>query len=423
MTTRRLFLKQGLFATAGLSLLAQARMVEAATLSNRIVVFLYLFGGNDGLNMIVPMNQYSTYQQLRPNLHIPQSKLLVPPGTQIGFNPAMTKLYSRFVSNGTGKANVAVLNGIAMPTDSVGLFDHVRCQYAYQSCDVYQTSGATKPEGWIGKYFKNSGADIRSLTGVNLGDSQIPLQYSGYTPTSIVSINDFYVNPSFDTTALQSYINLMNIPATNPIAEYNRTIRVQALADSNTARQATSTYVATTAYPNSTLGNGLKNCAQLLYSNSLGIRAVTVGTGGFDTHQNQNYGASSTTLGYHDQLLQDVSDCIDAFFSDLEALGIADNVLLVTMSDFGRNIAENSSLGTDHGYASTSFVIGKSVVGGVYNDYPDLTNANLTNLTFSNKLYIQSDFRSVYTTIAARFLGADPVLVTGGNFPLIGFLA
>jgi uncharacterized protein (DUF1501 family) len=430
MTTRRLFLKQGLFATAGLSLLAQARMAEAAAPSNRVVVFLYLFGGNDGLNTIVPMNQYSTYQSLRPTLRIPQSKLLVPPSaTQIGFNPGMTKLFNRFNKNGTGKANVAILNGVSMPTDSVGLFDHAACQYVYQTCDIKQADRATDPSGWFGEYFKTLGS-TPSLSGVDLGGSPVPLQYIGYVPTSISSVNDFVLTPTFDTTALQTAYSAMygsstNIPAsTSAIAEYNRTTRVQALADSKAVSAATSNYKATpdptdpnkSVYPNTSLGNSFKTCAQLLYGD-LGIRSITIGVGGWDTHENQNAGASSTALGNHDNLLKGVSDAIDAFFFDLETQGLADNVLVITMSDFGRNATENSTFGTDHGFSSVAFAVGTTVVGGVYNTYPDLTK-----LAFNNKLDIKSDFRSVYSTIASKFLNADPVLVTGGNFPIMGFL-
>jgi uncharacterized protein (DUF1501 family) len=428
MTTRRLFLKQGLFATAGLSLLAQARMVEAATLSNRVVVFLYLYGGNDGLNTIVPTDQYTTYTSLRPTLKIPKGRLLVPDtAKQIGFNPGMIKLFNRFNSNGTGKANVAVLNGVAMPEDSVGLFDHAGCEYVYQTCDIKQTERATDPTGWFGEYFKALG-NTTSLTGVDLGGSSVPLRYVGYVPTSITSVNDFILTPTFDTTALQTAYRAMygsptSIPAsTSAIAEYNRTTRVQSLADSATVKAATTGYVAATTYPNTGLGNSFKTCAQLLYGN-LGIRSITIGVGGWDTHENQNAGAvdSSTgyTLGNHDKLLQSVSDAIDAFFVDLEAQGLADNVLLITMSDFGRNATENSTFGTDHGFSSVAFAVGKNVVGGVYNDYPSLAS---NDLVYTNKLQKKSDFRSVYSTIAEKFLGADPVLITGGTFPLMGFL-
>jgi uncharacterized protein (DUF1501 family) len=440
MTTRRLFLKQGLFATAGLSLLAQARMAEAAAPSNRVVIFLYLFGGNDGLNTVVPMNQYTTYESLRPTLKIPKGRLLVPDtAKQIGFNPGMTKLFNRFTSNGTGKANVAVLNGVAMPEDSVGLFDHAGCQYVYQTCDIKQVDRATDPAGWFGEYFKTSGY-AASLTGVDLGGSPVPLQYIGYVPTSITSVNDFVLTPNIsnispENDALKAAYSAMygspkSIPAsTSAIAEYNRTTRVQALSDSVIVQAATSGYKATpdptdsskTIYPNTSLGNSFKTCAQLLYGD-LGIRSITIGVGGWDTHEKQNDGAldnpsTGYTLGNHDKLLQGVSDAIDAFFVDLETQGLAEDVLLITMSDFGRNATENSSFGTDHGYSSVAFAVGKTVKGGVYNDYPDLTQ-----LVYTNKLSKKSDFRSVYSTIAAKFLGANPVLVTGGDFPLMGFL-
>jgi uncharacterized protein (DUF1501 family) len=420
MSTRRIFLQQGLFATAGFALATQARMAEAATLSNRVVVFLYLFGGNDGLNTVVPINQYSRYQALRPTLRIPQSSLLVlPDRPDIGLNPGLSKLYNLYTSNTSLK--VAIINGIAMPKDAEGLFDHAGSQYVFQTCDTKQVNRTAGPTGWFGRYFE-AGGYTADLTGVDLGGNPLPLTGTSYIPPSINSISEFSLSPGFSSETdalLVAYSDIMNIPTTVSVAEYNRTTRVTAAATSATVRQGTAGYVTTpgVTYPNTGLGNSFKNCAQLLTGN-LGIRAFTIGVGGWDTHKDQNKINSGTTIGYHDNLLKGVSDCIDAFFKDLQGQGIANNVLLVTMSDFGRTAKENSDKGTDHGYSSVAFVVGTTVKNGVYNVYPDL-NA----LVFDgSSLDIKSDFRSVYSTIASKFLGADPQVVTGGNFPLLGFL-
>jgi uncharacterized protein (DUF1501 family) len=421
MSTRRIFLQQGLFATAGFALATQARMAEAATLSNRVVVFLYLFGGNDGLNTVVPIDQYSRYQALRPTLGIPQNKLLVlPDRPDIGLNPGLSKLYKLYTSSTSLK--VAIINGVAMPKDAEGLFDHAGSQYVFQTCDTKQVNRTAAATGWFGRYFE-AGGYTADLTGIDLGGNPLPLTGSSYIPASINSISEFYLTPTIDgnetSAQLAAYNDIMNIPTTGSVAEYNRTTRVTALAASATVRQGTSGYVTTpgVTYPNTGLGNSFKNCAQLLTGN-LGIRAFTIGVGGWDTHKDQNKINTGSTIGYHDNLLQGISDCIDAFFKDLQSQGIADNVLLVTMSDFGRTAKENSDKGTDHGYSSVAFVVGTTVKTGVYNTYPDL-NALAFDRT---SLDIKSDFRSVYSTIASRFLGADPQVVTGGNFPLLGFL-
>jgi uncharacterized protein (DUF1501 family) len=421
MSTRRIFLQQGLFATAGFALATQARMAEAATLSNRVVVLLYLSGGNDGLNTVVPINQYSRYQTLRPTLRIPQSSLLVlPDHPEIGLNPGLTKLYNLYTSNSSLK--VAIINGVALPKDADGLFDHAGSQYVYQSCDTKQVNRASAPTGWFGRYFE-AGGYTGDLTGIDLGNFPLSLRGSSYIPASISSIPDFSLTPSIDSNEtdalLSAYSDIMRIPTAVRVAEYNRTTRVTALSTSAIVRQGTAGYVTTpgVTYPSTGLGNSFKSCAQLLTGN-LGIRAFTINAGGWDTHKDQNQINSGSTIGYHDNLLKGISDCIDAFFKDLQGQGIADNVLLVTMSDFGRTAKENSDKGTDHGYGSVAFVVGTTVKNGVYNTYPDL-NA----LAFDNSsLDIKSDFRSVYATIASKFLGADPQVVTGGNFPLLGFL-
>jgi len=181
-------------------------------------------------------------------------------------------------------------------------------------------------------------------------------------------------------------------------------------------QQQTAGYIPQATYPTSGLGNALKSATQLLTGN-LGIGGITVGIGGWDTHSDQN-ALNGGTIGYHDALLKDLSDSITAFYQDIEAQGLADKVILVTMSDFGRTAQENADQGTDHGLSSVSFVVGNAVKGGAYNAYPSLDASAL----FNDGLGIQSDFRSVYATIAQKFLNVDPALVTGGSFPLLDFL-
>src|SRR5688500_8125044 len=133
---------------------------------------------------------------------------------------------------------------------------------------------------------------------------------------------------------------------------------------------------------------------------------VTIG--GFDTHSNQR--------NQHQRLLQSMSDGLKAFWDDLTAQGKADNVMIMSWSEFGRRVGENGSNGTDHGTATPQFIIGNGMKGGHWGDPVDLANLSNGNLRFT------TDFRSVYATVMDGWLGAPADKLLGARFPTLGFL-
>jgi uncharacterized protein (DUF1501 family) len=149
-----------------------------------------------------------------------------------------------------------------------------------------------------------------------------------------------------------------------------------------------------------------------------GVRCVGMSLGIFDTHAAQNAGPP-LNAGYHQALLNLVSDGVAALYADLAGHGLADRVVILLSSEFGRRAFENSVLGTDHGLGSLALVIGDRVKGGVYGDYPDLREQHLV---LDGNLAVHIDFRSVFATILAQHLGADPEPIVRGDFPQLGFL-
>jgi uncharacterized protein (DUF1501 family) len=129
---------------------------------------------------------------------------------------------------------------------------------------------------------------------------------------------------------------------------------------------------------------------------------------GFDTHANQ--------LRVHAPLLKEVSDAIAAFQSQLEAQSLDKSVVTMVFSEFGRRLSENGGRGTDHGTAGPVFVIGSPVHGGIYGDHPDLVDLDNGDLRY------KIDFRSIYATLADRWLGADSGEILGRSFEHIGFV-
>jgi uncharacterized protein (DUF1501 family) len=148
---------------------------------------------------------------------------------------------------------------------------------------------------------------------------------------------------------------------------------------------------------------------------------VYVSIGGFDHHSQEigtagdNY--TDKTKGQHAVLLKALSLGVKTFYDDLAAHGLADNVLMMTWSEFGRRPNENASHGSDHGTGSPQFVIGNAVKGGLYGQQPAFTD-----LDSAGNLKFKVDFRSTYATILDKWLGADSQSILGSKFDNLGFL-
>ncbi|HET9980254.1 MAG TPA: DUF1501 domain-containing protein, partial [Ktedonobacterales bacterium] len=167
-------------------------------------------------------------------------------------------------------------------------------------------------------------------------------------------------------------------------------------------------YTPKATYPTSSFAKGLQVLAEVIVQ-GLGLRVGYVTLGGFDTH-----GAQADTQA---QLLQQLAEGLAAFYTDLQGHNAADNVVVMTWSEFGRRVEENASAGTDHGTAAPLFVLGAAVQGGVYGEPPDLTA-----LDANGNLVFTTDFRSVYATVLDRWLGAPASAVLGGDYGEQAFL-
>jgi uncharacterized protein (DUF1501 family) len=410
---RREFLKTSATAVglgltgAWLNPLAEAKKIAAPDASQRVMVVINLFGGNDGLNTVIPLEQYDRYRTLRPTLAVDRAQALpLPNSGDLAFHPRMQPLLDLYTQN-----KVAIINSVGVPNNARGLFDHAAGQYEFQSCDIqYDTS--KKPSGWLGRFLDRV-PEQQISPGVDLGGGKLILTGEKRTPVSISTLEEFQLKYSFDeTNRKNSYTSIMKSPYNSSVAaETNRKLRVQALEQSAIIQNKISGYQAMVQYPaDSYLAYQLYQCAQLIWAD-LGVRAMAVGFGDFDNHYGQ--------LGTHDTLLDELSGSISAFYRDIDAHGLADKVLVLTISEFGRRAYENNDVGTDHGYASVAIAIGNSVKPGIHGSYPRLDDASLV---FDGNLDVHTDFRSVYSTAIAKFLDADPVPAVGGNFPLLDYL-
>jgi uncharacterized protein (DUF1501 family) len=368
--------------------------------NDRVFVIVQLQGGNDGLNMVVPLENFDRYVGARKNIYIDQAKVLRLNGnTKVGLHPAMTGLQQMY-----NEDKLHIVQSVGYPTPS---FSHFRATDIWMSAS---SSNQVLNTGWMGRYldemfpgfpsnYPNStmpdplAIQIGSVTSLTL---QGPLQPMG------MSIS----NPS-------SFYNLVNnqndpVPNTNAGKELNfiREMSRQTQKFGDVIKTANSKVTSQVVYPTgNSLADQLKIVARLI-KGGLKTKIYMVNYGGFDTHAGQVV-AGDTSTGNHANLLRSVSDAIKAFQNDLKFLGVEDRVLGMTFSEFGRRILSNASSGTDHGAAAPLFVFGKNVQTGVSGTTPIIP----MNTTVGDNVPYQYDFRSVYASILSNWLCVDATML------------
>ncbi len=388
----------------------------------RVLVLVQLKGGNDGLNAVIPIPQYDAYMALRPNIGIPEADLIkldttLPNGDQIGLHPAMLKVKELY-----DKGWASIVQGAGYQSMN---------QSHFKGTDLWLSGGDTTSEninistGWMGRalqaiYPDVLGApttDMPDPLGIQVGDSNISLGFHTETEHQN-ALNLSGQDPSGFYSLIQTIggAPVMNIPDSEQGEQIEFIMGVERSV-SLYAQRITSVFNAgtnsITDYPvlnGSTLGAQLKTIARLI-KGGCKTKIYLCQLGGFDTHGAQVDSGTPTT-GDHALLLQYLSESVDTFLRDLDGMGIADQVVACTFSEFGRCAKENGSDGTDHGTLSPMMLFGKNINAGVLG-----TNVNLSNLTADNQLQgVQHDYRQVFASLLQDWLGADNMVMEEAMF-------
>lgn len=377
-----------------------SRFAQAA--SDRTLIVVQMAGGNDGLNTVIPYTN-ARYYQVRPTLAIPESKVL-PLEEGLGLHPNLSPL-----KNFWDAGQMAIVEGVGYPNQSLSHF---------QAMDIWQTLDLTGngSEGWLGKlvsgWVDQDGHPFKSLD-IGVQTAQALQSISAPVPTlSNVKTYRIYPDPvdrDGGNARLQALMNLYNsYPKTSPYAALLDMTALNAQEGTKELDEAATQYHPAVTYPTGPFAQGLQVLAEAIIQ-GLGLRVGYVTLGGFDTHANEQ--------ATHDTLMQTFAQGLSAFYTDLQKHGKADNVVVMTWSEFGRRVEENGSEGTDHGTAAPMFILGNSVSKGIYGE-----PSSLTNLDDAGNLKYTIDFRSVYATVLDRWLGASSQDVLGGNFGSQNFL-
>lgn len=387
--SRRRFLIGGLTATALTTTLPGAWSIGAAERAqqDRVLVVVQLTGGNDGLNMVVPYRQ-DAYFRMRPSLSLAPSGLHKL-NDSTALHPSMAGLSELF-----GQGQLAVVEGVGYPEPDRS---HFRSMQVWHTADPETSYGASseRPEsGWLGRLATQIAAQQSggSMPALHLGTGDLPLSLKtqfGFTPTVRDARGFRLLEPMTGFAAARARV----LAATEAHAgrdaavlhaaaksTYDAAVRMESLARAEGPSR----------YPAHPLAERLALSARLI-AGGFGTRVFGLELNGFDTHARQSVS--------HATLLAELSESLSAFQKDLAAKGIADRVVTLVFSEFGRRVEENASKGTDHGAAGPVLVVGKGVRGGLLGSAPDLGALDSGDVPYS------VDFRSVYAALERDWLG------------------
>ena len=354
----------------------------------RVLVCIFQRGAMDGLMAVTPFND--TYlQSARPGLFMTpaqQKGASIDLDGRFALHPSMISFEPLFRNK-----TLAIVHGMGSPNKTRSHFD------AQDFMESGTPFDKTTNSGWLNRASGLIGRDATPFRAVSLTSSMPRSLIGDYPALAIRNLKEFAIHvdgtPAATTTVARSFEDLYDKTSSSLIRETGKDTfdAIRLLQSANIEQYKP---VAGASYPSSPLGNSLKQIAQLIKMDA-GLEIAFAESGGWDTHYNQ--GAAAGAFAKH---ANDLSRSITAFWTDIEAHH--DLVTVMTMTEFGRTVKQNGSLGTDHGRASCNFILGNDVQGGIV--YGDVKELAMENLEDSRDLPVTTDFRTVFNAVATNHL-------------------
>ncbi|HEX4899205.1 MAG TPA: DUF1501 domain-containing protein [Pyrinomonadaceae bacterium] len=397
---RRFFIKSGSIALAsiGVSLSAPSFLQRALLAQSqerltggrrKTLIAIFQRGAVDGLNMIVPYGERN-YYELRPSIAIPKpaagnAEAALDLDGFFGLHPAMASLKPFWE-----RKQLAIVHASGSP-------DNTRSHFDAQDYMESATPGRKgTPDGWLNRYLQSKTDSHRSLFRAVSMTQTMPRILQGSAPTLAISnLNDFAIRAGRSSANVQGGFEAIYEQTVNDVlggtgketfaaVNYLKQVNPGQYQPENGA-----------VYPRTAFGNSLFQIGQLLKA-QVGLEVAFTDIGGWDTHVNQGNARGQLALR-----LQDLSNGIAALATDLGKR--MDDVVILTMSEFGRTVRENGNRGTDHGHANAMLMIGNNVQGGkIHGAWPGLENDQLYE---GRDLALTTDFRDVFAEVAKKHLG------------------
>ncbi len=383
-----------------------------------ILIVLQLAGGNDGLNTLVPFADDS-YHKARPRL-AKKEKEIIKLSDHVGLNSSMPFLGSLFK-----EGNLGVVQGVGYPNPNRS---HFVSTSIWETADIENRSNT----GWIGRYFDNACPGADPTVGISLNKTQPEAFGAVKNPGVCLSSPELYrwIHGGGEKAQAEEFFASLNAPEDddNPVdgasidmpaggktggiqgednLAFLERVAMDARVSSAKILELASKYRTKVTYEGTPIARSL-NMVSRLIAGGMPTRVYYVSHGGFDTHNQQ--------VNSHDRLLGQLDRALKSFFADLKEQGNDKRVVLMTFSEFGRRVTENASAGTDHGRGSCMFVAGDAVKGGLFGQYPSLTDLDQGDLRH------HVDFRGVYASVLEGWLKTSSKPILRGDFPKMGII-
>jgi uncharacterized protein (DUF1501 family) len=421
MLNRRGFLKAGGLSLFGIGLMGgiPGFIAEAAAASNKIIapykrrktmVCIFQRGAMDGLMAVTPFTDQNL-QAARPTLFMSAAKgngtSLIDLDGRFGLHPSMQAFEPMFREKRLG-----IVHGIGSPNNTRSHFD---AQDYMESGTPFNKGTAS---GWLNRAVGLLGHDtITPFSAVSM-TSAMPRSFYGDNPAlAINNLQDFAIqmrgNQAGANMAAKSFEDLYDQTSSGLLKQTGKesfdAMKMLQKTDVKNYKPANNA-----VYPNSPLGNSLKQIAQLIKMD-VGLEVAFAESNGWDTHFNQG-----TENGIFARNVADLSNSMMAFWNDIEPY--QDDVTVMTMTEFGRTVHQNGTGGTDHGRASCNFILGNAVAGGLV--HGDVKPLAVENLEDGRDLAVTTDFRSVFGEVADKHLkiNNDHLLFPDFNWNRIGVM-
>ncbi len=365
------------------SFLVRTARAPESKQEGRVLVVIQLDGGNDGINTVVPFTD-AGYAKHRKAIRLPE-KRLIKVSSEVGLHPAMGALGSLLESG-----RLAIVQGVGYPNPNRS---HSRSREIWQSArlDPFEQNGL----GWIGRGLDDGARPADGATAALLiGPESPPPAIRGRRSSSAAldRLDDYNLTDKAMADLAVVNDELGNFLGRSLLDAYATADRLKAVGPVSSPRGT---------YPDCALAERLRLTSCLIKA-GLGTRVYYLEQGDYDTHGHQ--------LPRHAQLLEDLSGSVKAFLDDLTAARMAERVAVMVFSEFGRRVAENGSMGTDHGTAGPVFLAGAAVRPGLVGRYPSLTDLEDGDLKMS------IDFRRVYAAVLGQWLDLPARNALNGSF-------
>ncbi|MDO6595739.1 DUF1501 domain-containing protein [Oceanihabitans sp. 2_MG-2023] len=358
------------------------------------LVIIQLSGGNDGLNTVIPYKN-DLYYKLRPTISIKENKVIKLNDT-IGLHPSLTPLKKLY-----DQGLLAIVNNVGYPNPNRSHF---------RSTDIWQTASDSSEyiqSGWVGRYLDAFGKNYYNAIEI---DDSLSLMMKGENISGIATKSASRLYSASQDPFFKKILSYQN---DEHLSEHNLGYLYKTMiAAESSAKHIffnAKKVVKSNDYPNNGFANQLKTMAQFINS-GMDTKVFYSSLGGFDTHSNQN--------NKQKVLLEMYAESMEAFVRDLKQQNTFKDTLILTFTEFGRRVQQNSSNGTDHGAANNVFIIGDNLKKqGLYNDL-----ASLSDLDANGDIKYEIDFRTIYATILKKWLQVDDKIILNKSFEQLDFI-